>query len=103
MGVLFYQVPKLPKTLKIFGTFFGTWKMNIYLLLFIKNNTLIYFEFNNLKYKKEYLLIHFLQVPKKVPKMVKKMEKFEKIFENFFYFYLNFGIFKKILTNFIIF
>ena len=94
MDVLFYQVPKLPKTLKIFGTFFGTWKMNIYLLLFIKNNNLIYFEFNNLKYKKEYLLIHFLQVPKKVPKMVKKLEKFEKIFE-LFYFYLNFDIFKK--------
>ena len=80
MDVLFYQVPKLPKTRKIFGTFFGTWKMNIYLQLFNKNNTLIYFEFNILKYKKEYLLIHFLQVPKKVPKMVKKLEKFGKIF-----------------------
>lgn len=102
MDVLFYQVPKLPKTLKIFGTFFGTWKMNIYLLLFIKKITLIYFEFNNLKYKKEYLLIHFLQVPKKVPKKVKKLEKLEKIFETFL-FYLNFGIFKKILINFIIF
>ena len=95
MDVLFYQVPKLPKTRKIFGTFFGTWKMNIYLQLFNKNNTLIYFEFNILKYKKEYLLIHFLQVPKKVPKMVKKLEKFGKIFGTFFYFYLNFGIFKK--------
>ena len=75
MDVLFYQVPKLPKTLKIFGTFFGTWKMNIYLLLFIKNNNLIYFEFNNLKYKKEYLLIHFFTSAEKSAENGEKIGK----------------------------